>query len=243
MIPSPKRHKGIKFNKVEKKNFKHAKRLSLNKSPDKLNILNEYYSHSPQNKKKKRNSIKSNAINKLLKNIEDNYSITKKHSNKNFKKMHSSNKINTIKFKNLILSKKKGIIKDEEKNEEEDDDLPICLNLGNKNIQQKRYTSSNNIHHIFKSIINKDLINKNNNYNKKSKEFNTINIYKESNKPIKKKKKKKENKIEKKQSKEILENIQNKSQKENNLNINEIKDKEKNKKSINNIKSKFFCCL
>lgn len=259
MISSPKRHKGVKFNKVQKQNFKHAKRLSINKSPNKLNFLNEEY--SPHIKGKKRNSIKNIHMNDLLKNIEDNYSLTKKHSNKGIKKIRSSNKIIKIKFKDLILPKKTGLKKENEKNEE-DDDLPMCLNLEHKNIQQKRYTSTNNIHHIFKSIINKDMINKYHNISKKnSKGFNTIDVDKETNcnynnnNSIKKKKKKKENKINIIKKKSIIENLQNKCKKEKNENNNEItdkekndnnskiKDKEKNKNKINNIKSKFFCCL
>lgn len=265
---SPKRNKSLKFNKVEKHNFKNAKRLSINKSINDSNN-NLIYIHNSNNKKEKRRSQVSSALN-IVKNIDENYSLTKNRSPiKTMKKMNSSNKIQMIMFKDLLLKHKSFLKKEEQKNET-DNQLPIILKLDQKNIDvKKKFISSNNISHILKSY-NKNII-KNNSRKSKNKnnnnELQNENTNYDINNVVKVKKKKRESK-EMSDNKEIFEYKHNKSKKdhkekkehknkkENNehKSKNEIKEDKKNNENLenenekekslkNNVKCKFFCCL
>ncbi len=233
MINNHKKHKEVKFNKVSTQTFKSLKRFSINKSPNDLILINAY--HSPihkKDKKGKRYSINSYALENLLKFVEDKYSPKEnKLLFKEPKKMHSTNKINSIKFKSNL--RKKLLQKKEEEKNEQIKELRYHINLGQKNVQPKKYTSSNNIN-FCKSFLFNNLNNKNhNNSNKKKRtvinnENEKITNYISNNninKEKKEKKKKKKNKEEKKN--------------------NDITttDKEKLNNIINSKKKSFFCCL
>ena len=261
---SPKRNKSLKFNRVEKHNFKNAKRLSINKSINDINNI-IIYEHSPSNKKdRKRQSQLSPSLN-VAKHIDENNSPTKnKNPLKTMKKLHSSNKIQMIRFKDFL--KKKSFFKKEEQKNETNNNLPIVLKLEQKNIgEAKKYTSSNNIAHIFKSYSkelfkninrknriknNNEIENENTNYDinnvvkikKKKKEIKEIPDNKEI-MDYKHSKKGKEHK-DKKDHKNKKENHENKSKKEiKQIKLNEGKKEDEKEKSLNNVKCKFFCCL
>jgi hypothetical protein len=230
---SPKRNKSLKFNRVAKHNFKFAKRLSINKSINESNNNMIIYEHSPTNKKDKKRKSLSSAI-KVAKDIEENYSLTKNRNPlKTMKKLHSTNKIQMIRFKDLILKQKNFLKKEEQKNET-NNNLPIILKLEHKNLEEKKkFTSSNNIGHILKSY-SKDLFK---NFNRKSKIKNNNEIENENtnydiNNIVKIKKKKKESK-ETGDNKEIMEYKHNKRGKE-----HKEKKEHKNKKENHENKSK-----
>ena len=264
---SPKRNKSLKFNRVEKHKFKFAKRLSINKSNNDSNN-NFIYDHTPNNKKEKRRRSQISSALKASKNIDENYSPTKnKEPLKTMKKLHSTNKIQMIRFKDLILKQKNYLKKEEQKNET-NNYLPIVLKLNQNNAgEKKKFISSNNIAHIlnytkdlFKNDFRKTKIKNNNDFENENTNYDINNVVK-----IKKKKKeskeisnneifeykhkkhKKEHK-DKKEHKNKKENHENKSKnevKEDKKNeINEENDENKKDNSLkNNVKCKFFCCL
>jgi len=269
---SPKRNKSLKFNRVGKHNFKFAKRLSINKSINDSNN-NFIYDRTPNNKKEKRKRSQINSVLNVCKNIDENYSLAKNREPlKTMKKLHSTNKIQMIKFKNIILRQKSFRKKEEQKNET-DNQLPIILKLDQKNKdEKKKFISSNNIAHIFLKKFSKDLFKTN---NRKSKikinnDFENENTNYDINNIVKVKKKKKESK-ENIDNKEILEyrhknkkehkdKKEHKNKKENPENKTKIEDKEdkedkksklneekgedeKDKNLKNKVKCKFFCCL
>lgn len=260
---SPKRNKSLKFNRVEKHKFKFAKRLSINKSNNDSNN-NFIYDHSPNNKKEKRRRSQISSALKASKNIDENYSPTKnKEPLKTMKKLHSTNKIQMIRFKDLILKQKNYLKKEEQKNET-NNYLPIVLKLDQNNAgEKKKFISSNNIAHIlnytkdlFKKDFRKTKIKNNNDFENENTNYdinNVVKIKKKNKESIKEimeykhKKHKKEHK-EKKEHKNKKENHENKLKnevKEDKKNeLNEENDEDKKEKSLkNNVKCKFFCCL
>ena len=265
---SPKRRKNMKFNKVGKHNFKYAKKLSVNKSINDYNN-NLIYAHTPNNKKEKRRRSQISSALKVCKNIEENYPLTKnKDPLKTMKKMHSTNKIQMIKFIDLIHRQKSSRKKEEKKNET-NNQLPIILKLDQKDTnEKKKFTSSNNIAHIFKNYT-KVLFRNNSrkSKNKNNNDFENENTNYDINNVVKIKKKKKESK-ENIDNKEILEykhknkkehkdkkDHKNKKENHENKSKNEVKEDKKSKlseenvedekdKNLNNkVKCKFFCCL
>ena len=167
MINNHKKHKEVKFHKLPSQTFKSLKRFSINKPTNDLLLINAY--HSPthkKDKKGKRYSIKSYALESLLKFVDEKYSPNEnKLQLKGPKKMHSTNKIGSIKFKSNL--KKKLLEKKEEEKNEQIKELRHLINLDKKNVQPKKYTSSNNIY-FGKSFLFNNLNNKNhNNSNKK----------------------------------------------------------------------------
>ena len=213
-----KNQKEIKFHKLPNQPFKDSKRLNINKTQKEILFSNIY--HSPIHRREKRNSIKSSALENLLKTIEDKYSP--KESNilkKRVKKMHSSNKINTIKFKNNLTKK---LVQKEEEEEEKNNkkflNLQKNIKLEKYKITPKKYTSSNNIN-FFKSFTNfknpkKTVIN---NEIEKTIFSNNKSLYK---------------------AKTVKNTIQ-KEKKNKDLNI----EKGKLNDTINCLKKKFLCCL
>lgn len=152
-----KRHKSCKFNKVDNNTFKNAKKLSINKYLQDRKLLTE--SFTPIKSRKGRTKSNRNLTNNFFfkKNSDinnQNFSI----ANKTMKKYLSNSKINTFKSKDMILLKKQSVpinIKGKnEKNEEEKQDLTKYFIPEPINKRYKRYISSNNINHVFKSMIN-----------------------------------------------------------------------------------------
>ena len=261
---SPKRNKSLKFNRVEKHNFKNAKKLSINKSINGSNN-NIIYEHSPTHKKKiKRQSQLSPVLN-VAKHINANYSPLKNRNDmKNVKKLYSSNKIQMMRFKDYF--KKINFLKKEEHKNETNNNLPIILKLDQKNIgQTKKCTSSNNIGHILKSYT-KDLFKNINRKNriKNNNELENENTNYDINNIVKVKKKKRESKEitdnkeimeykhskrgkdhkEKKENRNKKDNQENKSKNEvKQINLSEENKEDQKEKSVNNVKCKFFCCL
>ncbi len=232
-----KKPKEIQFFKLPTKTFKTTKKLGIFKDQNDL-FIREY--NSPTHKRGHRNSIQSTAFEKYLKQIDEIFSPShKKHLFKDAHKMHSTNKINTIKYKSG-LQKKLSEKKEEEKNE------PNKEISSPKNIYRK--ICSQNLtkkYHKYNSISNKSNIF----FNNETKKFDSINyknikkinfLNNNNNNVIKKESKKKElTKI--KENKDDKENKEtNKEEKKNNA-VNE--DKEKSDNIINNKKKKFFCCL
>ena len=261
---SPKRNKSLKFNRVEKHNFKNAKRLSINKSISESNnnIINE---HSPSNKKRVKRQSQLSPVLNYVKHIDRNYSpIKNRNATKTVKKLHSSNKIQMLKFKDFI--KKKNFFKKEEQKNETNNNLPIILKLEQNNIgEKKKFISSNNIVHLFKNYT-KDLFKNINrkNKNKNNNEIENENTNYDNNNIGKVKKKKKEIKDiitdkeimeyrhskrgkehkDKKENKNKKDNQENKSKNEvKQINLSEENKEDQKEKSLNNVKCKFFCCL
>ena len=266
-----KRHKSSKFNKVDNNNFKNAKKLNINKSLKDRKLLTENF--SPLKNRKGRTKSNRNLTNNLLfkKNSAMN-SITI--TNKTMKRFLSNSKINIIKFKDSNFLKKKSVPININEKEEEKQDLSKYFNPETKNKEEhKKFVSSNNINHIFKSIINNNDLNKKVNTFKKTKLFEKeyVNGIKKSlAKPKSKRKDKenvkdnenikdKENKLGKEKKKTIaIENKENKLGKENKgkksnklkiinnekkENIEENVTQEKEKYEEKGHKFKFFCCL
>ena len=156
MNGSVNRHKSSKLNKVDNNNFKNARKVNINKSLRERRLLSENYSTINQRKRrtKSNKNINDNLLfrKKLGINLDkketQNISIT----NKTLKKFLSNSKINTVKF-NMLLRKKSGPINENEK-EEDKQNLAEYFSPELKNIELKKNISSNNITHLFKSIIN-----------------------------------------------------------------------------------------
>ena len=266
---SPKRNKNMKLNKVEKHNFKNAIKLGINKSINESN--NIIYDHSPINKREKRRTSQITSVLDYAKKNEKNSTIKNNNPMKTFKKLHSTNKIYMIRFKDLILKQKQMLKKEEHKNET-NNNLPIVLKLDRKNTEEKKkFISSNSIAHLFKNYSKEMFKNfkrkksKNINDNDENTNYDINNIVKvkikkkESKENIDNKeimeykhnKNKKEHKDKKEHinKKDILENKCKKEVKEeekknklNEHNNEDEKEKEKEKK-LKNVKCKFFCCL
>lgn len=228
-----KRHKSSKFNKVDNNTFKNAKKLNINKYLKERKLLTE--SSSPIKSRKGRTKSNRNLTNNFFfkKNSDintQNFSI----ANKTMKKFLSNSKINTFKSKDMILLKKQNLpINIKGKDEEEKQDLTKYFNPEPINLKYKRYISSNNINHLFKSMINNnnnDLVQKMNTF-KKSKlcekeHFNSIK--KNSSKPKSKKKDK---------DKENVKDNGNIKEKENKLG-KEFKEKKDHKLKKNEVENK-----
>ena len=188
-----KRHKSSKFNKVNNNIFKNAKKLSINKSLKDKKLLTENF--SPLKNRKGRTKSNRNLTNNLLfkKNSAMNsISIT----NKTMKRFLSNSKINIIKCKDSNFLKKKSVPININEKEEEKQDLSKYFNPETKNKEEhKKFVSSNNINHIFKSIINNNDLNKKVNTFKKTKLFEKeyVNGIKKSLAKPKSKRKDKEN--------------------------------------------------
>ena len=179
MNGSVKRLKSSKFNKVDNNNFKNAKKLRINKFLKERRLLTEE-NFSPIKTRKGRTKSNKNLTNNLLfkKNLEinlenketQNITIT----NKTMKRFLSNCKINTIKFKDMILSKKSVPINEKEEENEGKQDLSKYFNPEPINKGYKRHISSNNINYLFKSVINN---NNNNNIDKKINNFRRTNLF------------------------------------------------------------------
>jgi hypothetical protein len=223
-----KNQKKIKFHKLPNQPFKDSKRLNINKTQKEILFSNIY--HSPIHRREKRNSIKSSALENLLKTIEDKYSPKEsKILKKRVKKMHSSNKINTIKFKNNLTKKLVQKEEEEEKNNKKFLNLQKNIKLEKYKVTPKKYTSSNNINY-FKSFTN---------FNNKY--YNISTNFKNPKKTVI------NNEIEKTifsnnkslyKAKTVKNTIQ-KEKKNKDLNI----EKGKLNDTINCLKKKFLCCL
>ena len=223
-----KNQKEIKFHKLPNQPFKDSKRLNINKTQKEILFSNIY--HSPIHRREKRNSIKSSALENLLKTIEDKYSPKEsKILKKRVKKMNSSNKINTIKFKNNLTKKLVQKEEEEEKNNKKILNLQKNIKLEKYKITPKKYTSSNNIN-FFKSFTN---------FNNKY--YNISTNFKNPKKTVI------NNEIEKTifsnnkslyKAKTVKNTIQ-KEKKNKDLNI----EKGKLNDTINCLKKKFLCCL
>ena len=207
MLPNKRISKEVKFHVVQNKNFKNARKFSYNKQ-----LNNE----SSTNKKLKRKTIGSSAENNniLIGKEAKKFHIIENKMLKSFKKMNSAKKLDTIKFKDLILSKKELKEKEDSKNDKKVE-LPIFLKIGQKSFEFKKNSSSNNINS--KTYLN--------NLNNNLKIINNENeTYYNSNPNLLKLK---SLKIESK-SKKILE---------------EKVEKNKSNNTISLLSNKIFCCL
>lgn len=276
MKGSTKRNISSKFNKVDNNIFKNAKKLSINKSLKERKIITENFSPIKQRKgrtKSNRNLTNNFLFKKNSANFENKETNKISITNKRLKRFLSTSKINT----NLILLKKKSIpinLKEKGKEkEEEKQDLNKYFNPEPENIEYKKYISSNNITHLFKSTINnKDLENKNNTFKKsklfekelfssvkknliKNKKKDNENINEQENKSGKENKEIKDIKLKKitKEKKDNKVSKENKGKKNHKL---KIINKEKNENNEDKItqekyekyekkdhKFKFLCCL
>ena len=235
MINNRKKYKEIQFHKMPTRTFKTTKKLDVYKDQNEL-CLKGYY--SPTNKRGQRNSLKSSAFTKFLKQVDEIYSPThKKFINKGFHKMNSTNKIYTIKFKNGLANKFMAKKEEEEKNGQMQE-----LTITKKKSRPLKMTSSNNIY--LNKKIQKNNLNSNknniflNNENQKA-DFINYNIEKKISGNVNKGKKLKKGYTKTKENKEIKEI--NKEEKNKNNIVTEDKGKLAN--VINNKKKKFFCCL
>jgi hypothetical protein len=231
MISNHKKHKEIQFHKLPTKTFKTTKKLDIFRDQNELCIKGYY---SPTHKRGQRNSVKSFAFTKFLKQVDTIYSPTHKRlTNKGFHKMNSTNKIYTVQFKNCLTNKFMAK-KEEEEKKGQMKELSITKNrkrpskiISSNNIfLGKKYQKYNSISNKYNFFVNNesqkaDFVN----YNIEKKISNITNKEKKIKKGYKKTKENKEN---------------NKEEKNNN---NNIVTEDKGKLAINNKKKKFFCCL
>ena len=213
MIPNQKKHKDVIFHKV---NFRNAKRFNKNKSPNEMISLKTNYFTS--NSKEKDKSFQSSAMDNLIKNIEDKYSIFE---NNNLikipKRRYSSKKTNN----NKIFNKGK-----EENKNERNYQFSKFLKIGRNLSGYKRYNSSNRINQFKKfSNGNKDL-----NSLENEQETYCNNISKEKKKKTKKK------------NIEYQKNKLYKEEKEKKVRDN-FQVKEKYENFVNKRRNNLLCCL
>ena len=161
-----KTYKSSKFIKVDNNIFKNTKKLNINKYLKDRKLLTK--SSSPRKNRKGRTKSNRNLTNNLRfkKNLAFNFDKKEtqniSNTNKSMKRFLSKSKIiNTVNSKGMILIKKKDVTINIKGKEEEKRDLTKYFKPELINLKCKRYISSNNIDHLFKSMIN----NNNNNNN------------------------------------------------------------------------------
>ena len=237
LLENKKKHKGVKFLKVDHQPFKNAKRFSGKMSINGPSINN----HSPSNKEIRKSTKTSLNVNKFPIKIEEEKTAVHNSAliKKIFKKYSSYNKINSLKFKELLFQKKDQKKKEEEKKEKE------FINKHKNKIIKLKHT---------KSISCKNLNLKNNFVDSKNKVINNISMINNMNKennfrksPLNK------NKIKKEHNHPIITNNNNKNalsydKKGNIINMKtettNTKNEENTKcKSTSNSFKKMFCCL
>ena len=141
MIQNQKKHKEVKFHKV---NFNNPKKFIRNKTSNKMISLKTNY-YEIKNKEKEKASLNS-AIDNIIRKVEDKYSTFEVNNLlKAPKRNFSSKKINNNNNKNLMKEKeesKKG------RNYRSSEFLKIGQNLP----VYRKYNSCNKINHIIKFL-------------------------------------------------------------------------------------------
>jgi hypothetical protein len=163
-----KTYKSSKFIKVDNNIFKNTKKLNINKYLKDRKLLTK--SSSPRKNRKGRTKSNRNLTNNLRfkKNLAFNFEKKENqnisNTNNSMKRFLSKSKIiNTVNSKGMILIKKKDVTINIKGKEEEKGDLTKYFKPELINLKCKRYISSNNIDHLFKSMINNNNNNNNNN--------------------------------------------------------------------------------
>ena len=204
MITNNKKNKQVKFHKVKTQNFNNAKKYKINKSS------------------------RTSALDKLIKNVDEQYSLEKKKICKISKKLCSSKEINLI--SNQILA-----LKEKEKNLGKTN-ISAFLKNEDKKKKLKKYNSSKNIHLFKNIIINNNLNSKNNKLDKKNKKLNINENDKNDSYII-------NNELNQFIERNDKENKENKENKEENKNNDDTHDKERADNIVETIKNKFLCCF
>ena len=210
MIQSTKKNKDVTFHKV---NFNNAKRFKRNNSSNKLILLKSVDFHT--NNKDKDKSYRTSAVDHLIKNIEDKYSIFEnnrliKALNRQLSSKKKYNNKNLVKGKELNINRQNHQMSKIQK---------IGLNLPS----HKKYNSFNKINQSKKFGDNKEL-----NSLENEGDSNYNNIIREKKKKIRKKE---------------LKNKTKKFHKEEQKVINNVEQKEKYKNFVNKASNNLFCCL
>ena len=211
MITNNKKYKDIKFLKVKSQIFNNVKQYNKNKSSNEM----IFFHYSPSIKRVLRKSTRSSALCKLLKNVEEQYSILENKNNLFIpsKKVQSSNQINI--FSKLFLGQK-----EKEKNIGKEN-IGIYLKHEVKKLKEKKDNSSKSMKMCKSLIINNNSKCKNNKLDENDKNISFIT----------------NNKSNKYKRIKIKEN--NKDKKYN----DEIHDTKRKEKLGKTIKSKLLCCL
>jgi len=204
MITNNKKNKEVKFHKVKTQNFNNAKKYKINKSS------------------------RTSALDNLLKNVDEQYSLENKKICKISKKLCSSKQINLISNKILAL-------KEKEKNLGKTN-ISAFLKNEDKKKKLKKYNSSKNLHYIKNIINNNNLNSKKNKLDKKNKKLNINENDKNDSYII-------NNELNQFIERNDKENKENKENKEENKNNDDTHDKERADNIVETIKNKFLCCF
>lgn len=227
MNENNKKHKDVKFHKVKTQCFNNAKKYKLYKSTNQIPCLKT--SKSPPNKRSRRKSIRSLALNEILKKVGEQYLLPDKNNKLIIpKKNQSSSKINMVKLNNLFPKK---VINKKDQTNIKANKNHINPNKSNVMKSFKNCCSSNQIKHLKTFWDKKINLNKNKNeveINLNEKE--TLNNYFNDNDIDN------NNNINKYKIK-----LNCKKNEEEKKNSDDTKDKVKN--VVKTIKRKFLCCL